>query len=104
MKHDLVMQGPAEQRMRMANYGGVRGSARACIQQSFEPARRSVDKQRANCRVRRHRLSLHAATNHFGLQIMTIVVENNSGYRDQGSGTWALLFSPAWTQSRSPDN
>ena len=45
MKDDLVMQGSAEQRMRMANYCGVRGSARACIQQSFEPASGSVEKQ-----------------------------------------------------------
>jgi len=45
MKDDLVVQGSAEQRMRMANDRGVRGSARPCIQQSFEPASGSVKKE-----------------------------------------------------------
>ena len=45
MKHDLVMQGTSEQRMRMADHRRVRGIARACIQQALERARGSVEKQ-----------------------------------------------------------
>jgi len=45
MKDDLVMQGTAEQRMRMADHRCVRGRARARIQQGFEPTSGSVEKQ-----------------------------------------------------------
>ncbi len=48
VKYHLVMQRPAEQRMRMANQRGVSGLLRSHVQDSFEPACWAVEKKRAD--------------------------------------------------------
>ena len=44
VKHDLIVQRPAEQRVRMANHRRMRRTLRPCIQQRLKPPRRAVEK------------------------------------------------------------
>ena len=46
VEDDLVMQGSAEQRMRMAYKRGVRGTLGAGVEQGFQASGRTVEKQR----------------------------------------------------------
>ena|ERR1039457_6920771 len=48
VKHHFVMERPSEYRMRMANQRGVRCRWRAQVQDSLDPARRAVEKERAD--------------------------------------------------------
>jgi len=49
MEHDLVMQGPAKQRMRMTNHPRMRGMVRACVQQCFQLSCGAFQEERPDC-------------------------------------------------------
>jgi len=44
MEHNLVMQSPSEQRMRMRHQRGMRRVGRSDIEQRLQPSRRTVNK------------------------------------------------------------
>ncbi len=46
MKHNLVMQRPAKQRMGMADHCRVRCILRACIEQRLQPSRWTFEEER----------------------------------------------------------
>ena len=46
MEHDLIMQRPAKQRMRMANYRRVRRIFCACVEQRFQSSRWACEEER----------------------------------------------------------
>ena len=48
MEHNFVVQRPAKQRMWMANHRRMRRVLRTRVEQSLQPARRPLEKQRTN--------------------------------------------------------
>src|ERR1035437_1572603 len=53
VKNDLVVHGPASQRVRMAHQSGMGRGGRSHIEQGFQPSCRSLEKECLDCGVRR---------------------------------------------------
>ncbi len=51
VKHNLIVQRAAKQRVRMANQRGMSRVFRAAVEQRFKPSRRTVQEERADCGV-----------------------------------------------------